>query len=644
MLFALVPTALVGALLYRSHVHSIDALSEKIVSDVAHRVRKEMESQLALANSLLNGIVESEPTPAQIARARGMLANPLQFEALAHTLARMNPQTPFVFMGTAKGEYLGVQSLVFSSVGLNRVGVQTAQEQRRRYYEASQAGDRSNPQAPETANFDPRLRPWYSAAVNERGRITTPVYISASSKQLIITMAQPVFDPYGGSLGVFGVDLTLRELNDTLRLISISRRGAAMIVDEDGMLIAMSTGEDLSRNDNGKQIRMRPDESSNLVIRAVWTHVADRAGKREQDSIQRQRISEVIDSPAGRVILNMQPISGGKGLPMTMIVAAPVADFSAEAEASLARSTYFMVAVVLLAAVLGGLLAWRLTRRFRALVQAAEQMGQGMLPRRQGDARIREVRRLSSALHSSAREIIENREALQQANEHLEERVALRTHQLQESREEALQAAKAKAAFLATMSHEIRTPLNGVVGMTTLMADTPLSDEQKDYLHTMRVSSDQLLSVINDILDYPKIESGKMDLENEPLSLQATVEEACDIGAPRAREKGLELLVDVGDEVPAWVRGDVTRLRQILLNFLGNAVKFTEKGQILVSVHLKEDFDATRVVDGQPSTSALVQFRVKDSGIGIPKDRQSALFQSFTQVDASTTRKYGGTG
>ena len=645
LLFAVIPTAMVGLLLHRSHLQSIDTLSGKIVGDVAHRVRKEMESQLALGNSLLNGIVEAEPTPSQIDRARAMLSDPEKFESMAHTLARMNPQTPFVFMGTAKGEYLGVQALPFSSQGFNRVGVQKANENRRQYFEAARAGDRSRPLPVQDAGtFDPRVRPWYAAAINERGRVTTPVYISASTKQLIITMAQPVFDQFGGSMGVFAVDLTLREINDMLRLISISRRGAAWIVDDAGYLVALSTGEELSRENNGQLIRMRPEESTNPVMRDVWSHVASRVGQREDSSVQRKRFSGSIDSPQGRLIVNMQDLSGGKGLPLTMIVAAPEDDFSAEVKESLKNSTYFMASIALIAAALGALLAWRLTQRFRALVQSAEQMGQGLLPERQDDARIREVRSLSAALHNSAREIIDNREALLQANEHLEERVALRTKQLEESREEALQAAKAKAAFLATMSHEIRTPLNGVVGMTTLMADTPLNEEQRDYLHTMRVSSDQLLAVINDILDFSKIESGKLDLENEPLSLQATVEEACDMGAPRAREKGLELIVDVGDEVPAWVRGDVTRLRQILLNFLGNAVKFTEAGQILVSVHLKEDFDAQRMLGGQTASGALVEFRVKDSGIGIPKDRQGALFQSFTQVDASTTRKYGGTG
>ncbi len=645
LLFAVIPTALVGGLLYRSHLQSIDTLADKIVSDVAHRVRKEMEGQLALGNSLLNGIVEAEPTPSQIDRARSMLTDPLKFEATAHTLARMNAQTPFVFMGTAKGEYLGVQALPFSSQGFNRVGVQSASEDRRNYFEAAQAGDRSRPlPAQDTNRFDPRVRPWYVSAINERGRVTTPVYISASTKQLIITMAQPVFDQFGSSMGVFAVDLTLREINDMLRLISISRRGAAWIVDDAGYLVALSTGEELSRQSNGLLIRMRPEESTNPVIRDVWRHVSGNVGQREDNSVQRKRFSGSIDSPQGRLIVKMQDMSGGKGLPLTMIVAAPEGDFSAEVQESLKNSILFMASVALVAALLGALLAWRLTQRFRALVQSAEQMGQGLLPVRQDDARIREVRSLSAALHNSAREIIDNREALLQANEHLEERVATRTQQLEESREEALQAAKAKAAFLATMSHEIRTPLNGVVGMTTLMADTPLNEEQQDFLHTMRVSSDQLLSVINDILDYSKIESGKLDLESEPLSVQSAIEEACDMGAPRAREKGLELLVDVGDDVPAWVRGDITRLRQILLNFLGNAIKFTEKGLIVVTAHLKEDFDVNRIINGIAQPGALVEFRVKDSGIGIPKERQGALFQSFTQVDASTTRKYGGTG
>ncbi|MDB5966460.1 MAG: response regulator, partial [Polaromonas sp.] len=280
---------------------------------------------------------------------------------------------------------------------------------------------------------------------------------------------------------------------------------------------------------------------------------------------------------------------------------------------------------------------------------AALQLGRGEVPAIDRTTHVREVRQLSRVLHDSAEQLQAYRSevqaktfAIEEANLHLESRVDQRTAELAASREEALQAAKAKAAFLATMSHEIRTPLNGVLGMSTLLAETPLDEEQSDYLQTIRLSGDQLLGVINDILDFSKIESGKLDLESEPLSPRSAVEEACDIAALRAREKGLELIIDVAEAsgggagaVPAAVLGDVTRLRQVLINLINNAIKFTEKGDVAVSVR--------RLPAAQPGLAAL-EFRVTDSGIGIPADRLDALFAAFVQVDASTTRKYGGTG
>jgi signal transduction histidine kinase/DNA-binding response OmpR family regulator len=303
------------------------------------------------------------------------------------------------------------------------------------------------------------------------------------------------------------------------------------------------------------------------------------------------------------------------------------------------RSAFAVVQVfllsVLVAALLGLLIALLVALRIAsrivspviALTEGTERIAEGALDHRVRVEGEPELQHLAQSFNSMADQV-------QQARSGLEAAVAARTAELRAALASAQDATRAKSEFLANMSHELRTPMNGIMGMTELALHTQLDPEQEEYLRTVLSSAEALLTLLNDILDFSKIEAGRLEIEKIPFVLRDEIADALKVVALRAHAKGLELLCDIPGEIPEQVVGDPVRLRQVVVNLVGNAIKFTDKGEIVVRVR-----EASRDDGG-----IELHFAVADTGIGIPQAQQAKIFEAFTQADGSTTRRFGGTG
>lgn len=645
VLAALAPALIASSLLSANSYKSIETLAENAMSQAAYRVDVGALAHLGESHTVVNALVPPfNATGAEGERTRRWFKDTASFETMAYALTQQSVNVPYLYIGAADGSFFGVerepQGFVVREIRPGDTG--------RTHHLISTPGDRSQLIKTETTVYDPRKRPWYQLAATTGKRVFTDVYRSAVKNQFDLTLAQPIYQADGKTLmGVMAVDMSLARLTDLIRSTRISENAVTYLVDGQGRMVASSVDEDLSVVVQQKSQRITPMQSAEPLVRDSFAQLSARRGKaplgaggmiqlQAQDSWwQRLGLGE-----SNRLMALQRPFGSKYQLDWQLIVVAPEQDFTQHVISARQWALFSIAALIGLSALLAYGVARGLSRQFKQLNASALAVGAGELPEVQHGAPFQEVYTLSQVMHDSATklrasnaEIGRKNAALQEAAQQLEARVTLRTSELAASREEALAAVRAKAGFLAVMSHEIRTPLHGVVGMSELLSESSLDPTQQELLGVLKISSDQLLAVVDDILDFSKIESGHLQLEENPLNVRNTLGSAVDIMRVMAQEKGLHLSLQVASDVPQAIVGDAVRLRQIVLNLLSNAIKFTSQGEV-----------AMRVWHAEAGHRHTLWFSVTDSGIGISQQKLPDLFKPFAQGDTATARVYGGTG